>query len=79
MLFSDLPLQMKHMKGRQEMTGWKPCREPALDELLADDIMQKIIASSRIEPAVFRTQLSDMARRLGDRITTAPVCAAAAS
>ena len=61
------------------MISWKPCREPALDELLADDIIQKMIASARIEPSALRHQMAELAQRLGDRIHPAPACLAAAN
>jgi hypothetical protein len=50
------------------MIGWMPCREPALEDLLADEIMQKVIASARIDAATLRRQLGEIATRIGDRI-----------
>ncbi len=60
------------------MPSWKQCREPALDELLADEIMQKVIASARTDAATLRRQLGEIASRIGHGVPSAALCEARA-
>ena len=39
--------------------------EPSLDEILGDDMMSRVVASTGMSPAEFRSRLAEIARRLG--------------
>ncbi len=46
------------------MHSWRVMREPSLDELLGDEIMERMIRRSGLDTAEFRRQLAELARRL---------------
>jgi hypothetical protein len=39
-------------------------REPSLDELLEDEVMQRVVRRTGSNPAEFRRRLAELARRL---------------
>jgi hypothetical protein len=44
-------------------------REPSLDELLDDEMMQRVVRRSGSEPAEFRRRLAELATRVAARCT----------
>jgi len=48
------------------MRHWR-MREPSLDELLEDDVMNRMMHRDGFDAGSFRRQLEDMAERLAER------------
>jgi hypothetical protein len=51
-------------------------REPSLDELLEDDVMQRVVRRTGSDPAEFRRRLAELARRLPARPVGTECCQA---
>lgn len=48
------------------MAKWRMAGEPSLDELLDDEIMDRVMRAAGLDAAELRRRLTDLARRLAD-------------
>ena len=62
------------------MAGWKMTMiEPTLDDLLEDDMMRAVMRSAGVSAAELRAKLSETARRLAGKGSTATQSGCASS
>jgi hypothetical protein len=49
------------------MTKWRMPGEPSIDELLDDEVMDRVIRKAGLDRTELRRRLADIARRLAER------------
>ena len=61
------------------MTKRRFAGEPSLDELLSDEIMDRVMRRAGLDVVEFRRRLAELARRLGERAGGDQSCCCGAS
>jgi hypothetical protein len=56
------------------MTKWRSLGEPSLEELLNDEIMDRVMRRAGLDRQELRRRLAELARRLGERANRDPSC-----
>jgi hypothetical protein len=54
------------------MAKWRMLGEPPLDELLEDEIMDRVISKAGLDRSELRRRLAEIARRMAERRCGAP-------
>jgi len=61
------------------MTKWRFLGEASLDELLSDEIMDRVLRRAGLDGQELRRRLAELARRLGERASREPSCGCGAA
>lgn len=58
------------------MAKWRMTGEPPLDELLEDEVMDRVISKAGLDRSELRRRLAELARRLAERTLPSSGCRA---